>query len=153
MREWWLHESLCCLLPPPLSCSNSLTSLLPSLYPPWWFPMGLQLIQLSEHTNTICFELFLSQSFTPQLGSCKKVVHLSRKRKKAQKNSGVKREKKRPCHVFSFQISRRRKPTRHRALKMKTLRDESDNKRSGKVNKGREGGEDQKTKAVKRREE
>lgn len=153
MREWWLHESLCCLLPPPPSRSNSLTSLLPSLYPPRWFPMGLQLIQLSEHTNTICFELFLSQSFTPQLDSCAKVVHFSSK-KKSPKNSWVKREKKKLCHVFSFQISQRRKPTGYiRALKMKTWRDESDNKRSGKVNKGSEGGEDQKTKAVKRREE
>lgn len=45
-------------VPPPPSYSNSLTSLLPNPRPPWWFPMGLQLIQLSEHTNTICFEMF-----------------------------------------------------------------------------------------------
>ena len=44
-------------LPPP-SYSNSLTSLLPNLYPPLWFPMGLQLIQLSEHTNAICLKMF-----------------------------------------------------------------------------------------------
>lgn len=42
----------------PPSCSNSVTSLLPNSYPPWWFPMGLHLIQLSEHTRTICFEVF-----------------------------------------------------------------------------------------------
>lgn len=42
----------------PPSCSNSVTSLLPNSYPPWWFPMGLHLIQLSEHTHTICFEVF-----------------------------------------------------------------------------------------------
>lgn len=104
MREWWLHESLCCLLPPPPSRSNSLTSLLPSSYPPRWFPMGLQLIQLSEHTNTICFELFLSQSFTPQLGSCAKVVHFSSK-KKSPKNLWVKREKKKYATFSPFKLA------------------------------------------------
>lgn len=55
---------------------------------------------------------------------------------------------------FLFQISRWWKPAGHiRALKMKTQRGERDNKCCGKANKWKEGGEDQKSKVGRRREE
>lgn len=72
MATW---VSLGCSPGLPPSCSNSLTSLLPNSYPPWCFPMGIQLIQLSEHTLTICFEVFFSldhsrNSSAASLGKC-----------------------------------------------------------------------------------
>lgn len=45
----------------------SLTSLLPDSDPPLWFPMSLQLTQLSEHTTTICLKMFVLTKTASQL--------------------------------------------------------------------------------------
>lgn len=120
MVTWVVLE---CSSPSP-SCSNSLTSLLPNPYPPWWFPMGLQLIQLSEHTNTICLEMFFLNHAHNNLAAA------SRKHTFAKvHDKNLKREEIQPfplqflCFHFSFrfQIGHQTKPTGNiRALKMKT---------------------------------
>lgn len=126
----------------PPSCSNSLTSLLPNSYPPWWFPMGLQLIQLSEHTLTICFEVFFSPS---TIRATARLLHYP--------NAPLPNSAISPDNAsITFWVWNRPSGKTISALNPRAGRGGRVGERGG-VNEGRERGEDQRGEAVKRREE
>lgn len=134
--------------PPP--CSNSLTSLLTNSYPPLWLPMGLQLIQLSEHTNTICFfstnhkvAIRLSRAESHRWG----ILFLNKT------SNGFKFSHLFPLFFFTLSF---RVWTRHLAYStgsIKASNTKTHSKRKKKWMRGGEKGEDQRSKVVKRRVE